>query len=521
MPPITPSKNDRHCPALSEMISSQRCGSERETKIACPASCLHSPYAIGNYDKGLVLTQKIVHKILSFIKTEVDMAEMTQLTQRAHLDGKKAPSNPDEFFQHLIHFGMAFFKDSAGRTLTDRWRQKGFIGLSNDEQVAVAGYGRSYVSVLEVQDIAADGQLWVVDVLKPDAGRFLLIDRTAASSVSRFTLLLSWFLPVPHYTRLSGASAVHVVRETLEAWKADLARSFKSARSSRPELTREEHLASTFYLQIQRMTEIGQERQTSMLRAMDFCRAIARYKMNVPQPRIAEVLASKRELEPVDPEAGDGFDKPLQQFVWLRRGESKALEKEMTAQFQHSDADGSVGGLATLRVYSDRVVLEALSRQKYDFARQLLDQWLGTQISLEAESIEDLAKIMAEKRSLEGPMPGSSTEVSPYAVFASGSKTSEARRAPVSPPMPPELAREAIRAFYEERYRKFPDEPVPMLGNATPREASRRKALRPRLIELMKVHIHGIEETNHRKGTSISLDWLLDELGIPELRARG
>ena len=72
----------------------------------------------------------------------------------------------------------------------------------------------------------------------------------------------------------------------------------------------------------------------------------------------------------------------------------------------------------------------------------------------------------------------------------------------------------------EDRYRKFVDEPVPMLGNVTPREASLRPELRPRLMELMKIHIHGIEETNHKEGTQISLDSLLDELGVSELRTR-
>lgn len=522
MPPIPNSKSDRHCPALNEFITTQRCGSERGTKISCPSSCPHSPFAISNYDKALVLTQKIVPKILIFIKAEVSQEEMKLLTQDAHLDGKNAPSDPDQFFQHMIHFGLAFFRDSAGQTLADRWRQKGFIGLSNDEQVAVAGYGRSYVSVLEVQDIAPDGKLWVVDLFHPKTDRFLIIDRATASSVSRFTLLMAWFLPLPHYTRISGVTAVHVVRETLETWKDDLARSWKSARSKRRGLTREEYLASTFHLQIQRMTDIGKERQLSMLKGLDFCRAIGRYQMNVPYAEIVSVLASKSELEAVDPKAGDGFDKPLLEFAWVRRGESKALEKEMIAQFQHSDSDdGSVGGLATLRVYSDRMVLETFSRQKYDFARGLLDQWLGTKLSFQAESIEDVAKMMAEKRSLERPTPGPSTTVSPYAVFASGSKTSEARRVPKSSPIPPALARKAMQAFYEDRYRKFADEPVPMLENATPREASRRKALRPRLIELMKIHIQGIEETNQKQGTQISLDWLLDELGIPELRSRG
>jgi hypothetical protein len=357
-------------------------------------------------------------------------------------------------------------------------------------------------------------------LFRPEAGRLLLMDRSVASSVSRFTLLFAWFLPLPHYIRVSGVSAIHVARETFETWKADLERSFKSARRKRPGLTREEYLAATFYPQIQRMTEIGQEWQKSMLRGMDFCHAIARFKFNVPHSEIAEVLARKGELEPTEPEAGDGFDKPLQQFIWLRRAESKALEKEMIAQFQHGDSGESVGGLATLRVYSDRIVLEAFSRQKYDFARQLLDQWLGTRLTLEAESIEDLAKMIAERKTFEDLMPSESSKVSPCAVFASGSTTAEARRVPNSEPIPPELARKALQAFYEAKYRKFPDEPVPMLENATPREASRRLALRPRLIELMKIHIQGIEETNHKEGTQISLDSLLDELGIPELRAR-
>ena len=83
--------------------------------------------------------------------------------------------------------------------------------------------------------------------------------------------------------------------------------------------------------------------------------------------------------------------------MWLGRDESKALEKEMIVQFQHSDSDAVVGGLARLRVYSDRLVLETFSRQKYDFARGLLDQWFGTKLSFYAKSIEDVDK-MAPRR---------------------------------------------------------------------------------------------------------------------------
>jgi hypothetical protein len=139
---------------------------------------------------------------------------------------------------------------------------------------------------------------------------------------------------------------------------------------------------------------------------------------------------------------------------------------------------------------------------------------------MEAESIEDTAKMMAENWHSEVPGHSLASEVSPFAVFASGRRSTEARQVPKSPPIPAEQAREALRLFYEDRYRKLVDEPVPMLGNVTPREASLRPELRPRLIELMKIHIHDIEEANHKEGTKISLDPLLDELGVSELRAR-
>lgn len=59
-----------------------------------------------------------------------------------------------------------------------------------------------------------------------------------------------------------------------------------------------------------------------------------------------------------------------------------------------------------------------------------------------------------------------------------------------------------------------------MLENVTPREAARHSALRPRLIELMKIHIHGLDDINRKEGLQLSLDWLLEELGIDELRAK-
>ena len=85
--------------------------------------------------------------------------------------------------------------------------------------------------------------------------------------------------------------------------------------------------------------------------------------------------------------------------------------------------------------------------------------------------------------------------------------------------IPPEVRIAVMTKFYEERYARFLDEEIPALGGMTPREASARPEARPMLIELMKEHIHGIDRMNREESTDISLNSLLEELGLDELIA--
>jgi hypothetical protein len=62
------------------------------------------------------------------------------------------------------------------------------------------------------------------------------------------------------------------------------------------------------------------------------------------------------------------------------------------------------------------------------------------------------------------------------------------------------------------------DSPRPELGGRTPRAASADPALRPALIELVKDRLYATEAHNRRTGSRLSLDRLLDELGLTELK---
>ncbi len=51
--------------------------------------------------------------------------------------------------------------------------------------------------------------------------------------------------------------------------------------------------------------------------------------------------------------------------------------------------------------------------------------------------------------------------------------------------------------------------PCPAAGNP---------ALRPRLIELVKQHLKNMAMQNREKGMDFSIDWVLDELHLEELK---
>jgi hypothetical protein len=57
-----------------------------------------------------------------------------------------------------------------------------------------------------------------------------------------------------------------------------------------------------------------------------------------------------------------------------------------------------------------------------------------------------------------------------------------------------------------------------MIDYMTPRQAAKDPKMRPRLIELMKQHLKGIETQNKDKNLGINIDWILDELKLTELK---
>lgn len=159
--------------------------------------------------------------------------------------------------------------------------------------------------------------------------------------------------------------------------------------------------------------------------------------------------------------------------------------------------DGSYGWLepagafqrsaGTIVVEEKRVVVETTSKKRAERARDELPSLFGGAARFRVISYEDVEQAL--KRA---------------------PKTSK----PTEPDVPIEEQRKVLGEFYEQHYRRWLDEPVPALGNRTPRHAARLKTMRPKLIALLK-DFESHSERQRRSGEiAYDFTWMWAELGL-------
>jgi hypothetical protein len=80
--------------------------------------------------------------------------------------------------------------------------------------------------------------------------------------------------------------------------------------------------------------------------------------------------------------------------------------------------------------------------------------------------------------------------------------------------IPIEDQQRVLGEFYEQHYHKWLDEPVPALGNRTPRHAAKLKTVRPKLITLLKDFESHSERLRRSGEIAYDFSWMWAELGL-------
>jgi hypothetical protein len=181
-------------------------------------------------------------------------------------------------------------------------------------------------------------------------------------------------------------------------------------------------------------------------------------------------------------------------FDILERGPLKAALEAHPNIARHDD--GSYGwfekkgafdrALGTFGFHGDRLVFETTSQGRAERGRDFIQSVAGGSVKFKAISYEDIGQAIKHA----------------------------APAKPKEDEIPPEVQAELLGKYYEDYYRKWLDQPIPALGNRTPRHAARLKTVRPKLIQLLK-HFESLSERQRRRGeTAYDFSWMWNELGI-------
>ena len=489
-------KARRNCSELDGFICNSCCGARRGTRIDCPPECSHFPFGKAAYDMWLRVDDAWQTKSIKYVVGKVGENEFRISAENC------APSwfeGDSAFFQGADIALMQYLtigKGDGTASIGEIWKREGWPGLNNDERYMAEYRCHSIPAILEAQKILDDTAMECIDLLDMERGRFIVFDRNTARSVARFAKMVVWITHYPHFTRLAG-DGVQLPDRLYESFLSEIRHRVKKTMNSKSDEAVKRYLAEHFVEAFELVAELGEIMREQMIASLDSDQCRAFYKLIAPRGEIESILEEKPDLQIDEDRTLEPDDPPdVSYYQWLRRGEAKLIEKEDRRLIQHGDEEeDGVGVLGSVRLTDDELMVEARGQVLFEFAKKLTRSYFEKRLKLVDEEIIPIELLLKER--------------------------ADSDNKPAEPPddIPPEINRQLMKTFYKKHYSGFVDEPLPMLDDMTPREASRIPSMRPKLIELVKLHIHGMDKMCKEKGFKIiDLDWIVDELGLDELK---
>jgi hypothetical protein len=218
--------------------------------------------------------------------------------------------------------------------------------------------------------------------------------------------------------------------------------------------------------------------------ALEFIVLVHRLKSGVTPERIRAVLDRAPELDAASPTF----------WNWLapkdtgpkRKPRRKALSLTSTMD------DGSIV-LGTVELKARTLELHVNSEGRAERGRAMIAAVLGDLVGAPLMQRQTVEQALAER--------------------------SDRDRAPQASGLSPEEERQAVHAALDQHYRRQLDEPIPALGNISPRRAARSTKGRGKLVAWLKLlENHAAKQDPAEPMASYDLSWIWRELDVAELR---
>lgn len=496
-------KHLRACPALGRAITPAECGAGRGSAYQCPAECPFFPFTPANYDKHGEIESRLIQKIYKRAAREMTESDRDSMLRVL----EKSEGAVDEVLANHARFAWLYHwqRDAEGRTFSERWLAERNSELTNDERVLLAGMNAMRPALLEIHRILDEQTIEGVDLL--DGRPLRIIDRANAAAAARYSALLTWVYPMPHYERTSGGALfIPEVQEMApEAIVREIVRHLGGPADAAGERA---WLAEHFALACEALGAVQLARWQDTMSAMDARYTKTDYRVR-QSARLCSQLTRRKDMHEEtlpDVERAQGFEK---EYVWLKN--APAPEPGQLALPLTREAKMAAGSLVLGRVLvgRERVRIEAMTDARHQELRTRFERLAAGQVEFLGERTDDLGA-----QTLGGRAPAFDAALVPPRLRENPQHIALTSQRVALAEGDRELT--LLEAF-RQQYATFIDEPLPWLDGRTPRAAAADPTLRPRLVSLMKNHIRGADNRRRREGLDLDLNPLLAELELHEL----
>jgi hypothetical protein len=395
--------------------------------------------------------------------------------------------------QHGLLTSFAAFVDEAffcarlepdGANLIDAYLKRRGWQESPRARAYLQGMRDTTPAVWEVRATAPGAWVEVVDRLA-DSPVVRVSERSASRTLQRYDRLIARVIPVRDVHMFAGGVLMltHEMAETLEA---NLRRLRKRGQATHDSVTATCIQVWTIEL-LRQLARPRPTLQTTHGESLVLGRTRLQLAPGAAAKDVARRLDDARRQGWVN--MADGTEPG---WLWFG-GEEGADEGDPTGEQRTI--------LATVRPEgSDAWIVETMSQPRMERALESLHRLLGDLVSPGLTHYED-------------PIQAAT------ATSQRGKRAAAAGSSPGSDEVDPTAAAEIVRQVTEAHYRRTLDEPVPMLGNRTPRACARTKAGRQKLVAWLKflenAELHRPAAPGH---LPYDFGWMWRELGIEDQR---
>ena len=385
---------------------------------------------------------------------------------------------------------------SDGQRLIDRFAEE--VGPSLPEAEAkllTAWRAMNRLRLFEVQSVQHGTGVVVRDLLNDET--LTINDRSASRSMQRWMVVLAR----PHQAEdricFTGSSPALTPR-----WKGEMVQAAQKLwddyRARRSEATPSEFYRDRSLDLLHAMQRLQEEamRPPVFLTAEGHAlvEAHAEYIVRDAQA-VADILREAEEFNDAGPSEADTR---AEHFNWLLRGRSRVPEKPipdkgavaLRTDWTAGPGEPSFRSLGDLTLWKDRLELECMSRERLKAGKALLAEMLGDLAQHRRDRVKPLK--------LEPQSPAD--DETPRRRWPRLSREEQA------------LAQEMIDRFAAE----WLNNPIPALGNLSPRQAANIPEHRDKVIELLK-QLEYMEDERQARGEPPAMDVarIRRDLGLP------